>query len=84
MSGQSPMQTQAQARIIGFMSTRAIEDVRLVSEPVYEWRLEQLEAAGYSPFQAQLLSRTPEVDLHLAVGLLEAGCPVETALRILL
>lgn len=78
------MQTWGWARIIELMPRSAIEEPRLAPEPVWRWRLEQLKGAGYPPSQAQLLSRTPEVDLHLAVGLLEAGCPVETALRILL
>ena len=53
-------------------------------EPVRSWRLEQLLDAGYPLHQAQLLSERLDVDLHLAVLLVEQGCPVETALRILL
>jgi len=53
-------------------------------EPVRRWRLEQLEVAGYPAYDAQVLSERPDVDLHVAVGLLRAGCPVETALRIML
>jgi hypothetical protein len=48
------------------------------------WRLEQLEAAGYPPFQASGLSERADVDLHLVVRLLDQGCPVTTALSILL
>ncbi|HZO97974.1 MAG TPA: hypothetical protein VFB42_11425 [Gaiellaceae bacterium] len=48
------------------------------------WRLERLIAAGYPRHSALALSEQKDVDLHLAVRLLETGCPVETALRILL
>lgn len=55
-----------------------------LSDPVRSWRLELLVRAGYPPYDARLLSERPDVDLHVAVGLLRAGCPVETALQILL
>jgi hypothetical protein len=48
------------------------------------WWRQQLEAAGYPTAAAEMLSERADVDLHVAVGLLRAGCPVETALRILL
>jgi hypothetical protein len=53
-------------------------------DEVRTWRLEELLRAGYPKEEAFLLSGAPGVDLHLAVTLLEQGCPVETALRILL
>jgi len=53
-------------------------------EPVRQWRLQQLERAGYPGYDAHVLSERPDVDLHMAVRLLAAGCPVDTALRILL
>lgn len=53
-------------------------------DPVRHWRLEELARAGYPPFDALVLSRRSDVDLHLAVGLLRSGCPVGTAVRILL
>ena len=46
---------------------------------VTRWRIEQLLAAGYHDDAAL----DPEVDLRSAVSLLERGCPVDTALRIL-
>ncbi len=55
-----------------------------VPDPVREWRLERLEQAGYPPDHARVLSGRRDVDLHLAVRLLQLGCPVETAVRILL
>ena len=50
---------------------------------VLSWRFEVLARAGYSRNQALLLARHG-VDLHMATELLERGCPVETALEILL
>jgi hypothetical protein len=50
---------------------------------VLRWRFEVLFRAGYSRNQAVLLAREG-VDLHRATALLERGCPVATALEILL
>jgi hypothetical protein len=55
-----------------------------VTDTVRRWRLETLIAAGYPRHDALALSERTDVDLHRAVQLLECGCPVETALRILL
>jgi hypothetical protein len=59
-----------------------------VSEPEHErverWRAEALERAGYDADAAAELAARPDVDLHQAIGLLENGCPPETALQILL
>jgi hypothetical protein len=53
-------------------------------ERIQRWRAKELERAGYDePDAAELAGRT-DVDLHLAVELLERGCPPKTALRILL
>lgn len=54
------------------------------SDPVRRWRLEQLERAGYPPSDALVLSGREDVDVHLAARLLRQGCPVPTALRILI
>lgn len=51
---------------------------------VRSWRMEQLVQAGYPRREAALLSALPDVDLHVAVSLLSRGCPLETALAILL
>ena len=48
------------------------------------WRSEELERAGYSHRAAGRLAARQDIDLHLAVRLLERGCPPELALRILL
>jgi hypothetical protein len=53
-------------------------------DPVRRWRREELERAGYPRTYATLLSNLDQVDLHLAVELVRKGCPLETALRILL
>jgi hypothetical protein len=59
-----------------------------VSEPEHQrverWRAEALERAGYSPDAAAALAARLDIDLHHAIGLLENGCPPDTALRILL
>jgi hypothetical protein len=48
------------------------------------WRAEELERAGY-PFEAAIeIAARHDIDLHRAVDLLQAGCPVELALRIIL
>ena len=53
-------------------------------ERILRWRAGELERAGYRPDQAAELAGRPDVDLHLAVELLERGCPTAVALRILL
>jgi hypothetical protein len=53
-------------------------------ELVERWRHEALERAGYDPESATVLAASHDVDLHLAVGLVEQGCPIELALQILL
>ena len=53
-------------------------------ERVVQWRLEELERAGYDDAAALELALAPEVDLHRAISLVRRGCPPDTALRILL
>ena len=54
------------------------------SERILNWRFEELERAGYRATAATQLAERTDVDLHLAVGVLRAGCAEDTALRILL
>jgi hypothetical protein len=54
------------------------------SERIQRWRAQELERAGYGADEAAELAARMDVDLHLAVELLERGCEPETALRILL
>jgi hypothetical protein len=51
---------------------------------VEAWRTEVLEQAGYPRKLAETIAVCPDVDLHQAVALLDNGCPVLTAMRILL
>jgi hypothetical protein len=50
---------------------------------VTSWRVERLLGAGYDAEAALVLALDRDVDLHLAVSLLERGCPPDTALQIL-
>jgi hypothetical protein len=51
---------------------------------VVEWRMGELQRAGYDERAARRLAERVDVDLHRAIDLLRTGCPAETALRILL
>jgi hypothetical protein len=51
---------------------------------VLEWRAETLRRAGFDSEAALELAFSLHVDLHVAVGLVERGCPPATALRILI
>jgi hypothetical protein len=67
------------------MSAAELEiQVETEAERIERWRAEELERAGYEPLHAAELAARNDVDLHLAVDLLGRGCPVDTALRILL
>jgi hypothetical protein len=56
----------------------------LERDRVERWRAEALERAGYDADSAAALASRHDVDLHLAMDLLEQGCEPELALRILL
>lgn len=82
----------ATPRAIGLTHGMGVDVKRITAPPdrreaeeelVVAWRFEVLFRAGYSRNQAFQLARR-DTDLHLAVRLLERGCPVETALEILL
>ena len=67
------------------MSAAEIEvDEETETERIQRWRAEELERAGYDGPDAAELAGRADVDIHLAVELLERGCPTRTALRILL
>jgi hypothetical protein len=66
------------------MTTAHITELDFEVDRVEQWRLASLERAGYDLESAAVLAASPEVDLHHAVMLLEQGCPVDLALRILL
>jgi Tfp pilus assembly PilM family ATPase len=54
------------------------------SDKVERWRAEALERAGYEPTAAAMIAMRTDVDLHLAIELIEHGCPPDIALKILL
>ena len=60
--------------------TELIEEVELV----VTWRADQQELAGFGAAAAAELAGRVDVDLHVATGLLAAGCSAELALKILL
>jgi hypothetical protein len=66
----------------------AAADVHLVQETELEkiehWRAEELVRAGFDPSDAVALAARHDIDLHLAVELIEQGCPYETAIEILI
>jgi len=67
------------------MSAAELElEIETEAERIERWRAEELGRAGYEPLQAAELAARQDVALPLAVELLERGCPVDTALRILL
>jgi hypothetical protein len=53
-------------------------------ERVEHWRAEELVRAGYDPAEAVALAARHDIDLHLAVELVQRGCPHELALDILI
>jgi hypothetical protein len=53
-------------------------------ERIENWRAEELVRAGYDPSDAIALASRHDIDLHLAVALIEQGCPYETAIEILI
>ena len=67
------------------MNTAAEAELRdETAEQVEAWRAEQLEMAGYAAQAAAELAIRQDVDLHVATGLVERGCPADLALKILL
>jgi hypothetical protein len=53
-------------------------------ERVEHWRAEELVRAGYDRVDAVALAARHDIDLHLAVELVERGCPHELAIDILI
>ena len=66
------------------MTTAHITELDFEVDRVEQWRLASLERAGYDLESAAVLAASHEVDLHLAMRLVENGCPVDLALQILL
>lgn len=57
-----------------------------VSEPdaVIAWRQEELIRAGFSHDHAQVLAACPDIDLRMAIRLIEKGCDHSMAFLILI
>ena len=52
-------------------------------DQLIRWRFSQLRRSGYpEPVAAEIAARF-DIDLHEATGLVQAGCPPATAVRIL-
>ena len=67
------------------MSVTEIQEAQETeTERVERWRAEELERAGYELSAAAVLAASSDVDLHLAIELLERGCPQDVAMQILL
>jgi hypothetical protein len=66
------------------MSTIEERRPRQDDADILSWRFCELVRVGFSNDQAFRLASEPQVDIRLAERLLAAGCPAETAQRILL
>ena len=53
-------------------------------DQVMQWRIEELERAGYAPEDVIVMAVDASIDLHVAVDLVRSGCPHQVALQILL
>lgn len=65
------------------MTAAELQITETEAERVQRWRTEALERAGYDTQSATELAGRNDVDLHRAVGLVEAGCSIALALEIL-
>lgn len=60
------------------------EPEKISVDPVTGWRFGFLLGLGFEPDSALEMAFSRDVDLHRAEGLVSGGCPLETAVRILL
>jgi len=65
------------------MTTAEVREHTEIAQ-IERWRCERLEAAGFPPDAAAQLAERHDVDLHAAIDLVQQGCPVDVAVRILL
>jgi hypothetical protein len=65
------------------MTTAELLRAQVTDDEVVAWRREQLRRAGCRRFEAEVLARETQVDLHQAVELFQRGCPSRVALEIL-
>jgi hypothetical protein len=75
----SPMHTESRSLSLPTDVTTLSE-----AERVFCWRIAVLAKAGYPDEDTVALASSTNVDLHEAIELIESGCPVGVALRILL
>jgi ferredoxin-fold anticodon binding domain-containing protein len=67
------------------MTTMELETLRPTErDEIERWRAGELERAGYDVSLARKLAARFDVDLHVALELLQNGCPPDLAARILL
>jgi hypothetical protein len=82
--GENRLQLLAELRCMSATTVELDLELDAETERVLLWREEELERVGYERAAARDLAERTYVDLHLAMDLLRRGCPVDTALRILL
>ena len=66
------------------MSAAEVHLQETENDRVERWRTEALERVGYAPDAAAMIAARHDVDLHLAIELIERGCSPDVALKILL
>ena len=66
------------------MSAAEVHIQETENDRVERWRTEALERVGYAPDAAATIAARHDVDLHLAIELIERGCSPDVALKILL
>jgi hypothetical protein len=85
---QIPRQGEIRAAVITEYPDMTAAELQIPIETeldrIERWRAEELVRAGYEPSDALALAARHDIDLHFAVGLIEQGCPYETALDILI
>ncbi len=65
------------------MNTAEQEIVETELERVERWRTAELMRVGFAGDDAVVLAARMDVDLHEAIELVQRGCPIELAVRIL-
>jgi hypothetical protein len=65
------------------MNTAEQEIVETELERVERWRTAELMRVGFAGDDAVALAARTDVDLHEAIELVQRGCPIELAVRIL-
>ena len=65
------------------MNTAEQEIVETEVERVERWRTAELMRVGFAGDDAVALAARTDVDLHEAIELVQRGCPIELAVRIL-